>query len=128
MGDNAVNESIELPIEKDTGEMQTGNEAFSKAIQELGEALFLNYEDKTSNLASRNILGMIKIETLNDFMERRYGFRYTELDVIVQQKKSLVVSHKGYGILQLIESLKAIKADFTQTEIPISWMQKLSRR
>jgi len=128
MGDNAVNESIEIPIETDTREISSENNTFQKAIQELGEALFLNYDDKTSNLVAKNILGMIKIETLNDFMERRYGFRYTELDVLVKYKKALVVSHKGYGVTQFIEALKAIKVDFTQQEIPISYMQKLMGR
>lgn len=128
MGDNAVNESIEIPIETDTRDVSSENNAFQKAIQELGEAIFLNYEDKTSNLTTKNRLGMIKIETLNDFMERRYGFRYTELDVIVKQQKNIVISVKGFGIMKFIEALNAIKADFTQQEIPISYMQKLMRR
>jgi hypothetical protein len=129
MGDNAINESVTIPI-KDESNYQSGNEneAFQKAIRELGEALFLNYEDKTSNLTSKNIQGMIKIEALNDFMFAQYGFRYTELDMIVKYKKTLVVSQKAFGITQFIEALKAIQASFTQTEIPATMMQKLSGR
>lgn len=125
MGENAVNESLEIPIESEGVNTSTGNEAFQLAIQELGEALFLNYEDKTSNLTSQNIRGMIKIEALNEFMFSQYGFRYTELDIIVQKKKALVVSQKGFGIDKLIDALKAIQASFTQTEMPISTMQKM---
>lgn len=128
MSNNAINESLEIPIEQDLEETHGGNEGFQLAIQELGEAVFLNYEEKTSNLTSKNISGMIKIEVLNDFMERRYGFRYTELDVLVLKKRSLVVSQKGYGLTQFIESLKAIQASFVQQEIPQSTLQKLIRR
>jgi hypothetical protein len=128
MSNNAVNEAIEIPIEQDIIDESSGNEGFRQAIQELGEAVFLNYEEKTSNLTSKNISGMIKIEVLNDFMERRYGFRYTELDVLVLKKRSLVVSQKGYGLTQFIEALKAIQASFVQQEIPTGTMQRLIRR
>jgi hypothetical protein len=128
MSNNAVNEAIEIPIEQDIIDESSGNEGFRQAIQELGEAVFLNYEEKTSNLTSKNISGMIKIEVLNDFMERRYGFRYTELDVLVLKKRSLVVSQKGYGLTQFIEALKAIQASFVQQEIPMGTMQRLIRR
>jgi hypothetical protein len=98
------------------------------AIRELGEALFYSYPDKTSVLSDENILGMIRIETLNEFMLRKYGFRYTSLDAVVEYKKRLVVSKNGYGILQFIELVKSIQASFQQTELPQTLAQRIMRR
>jgi hypothetical protein len=127
MGDNAVNQSVEIPIEETTEEAK-GNDTFPMAIRELGEALFSSYPDKTSVLSDENILGIIRIETLNEFMLRKYGFRYTSLDAVVEYKKRLVVSKNGYGILQFIELVKSIQASFQQTEIPQTIAQRLLNR
>jgi hypothetical protein len=127
MGSNAVNESIDIPLEE-SNEESKGNDTFPMAIRELGEALFSSYPDKTSVLSDENILGMIRIETLNEFMLRKYGFRYTSLDAVVEYKKRLVVSKNGYGILQFIELVKSIQASFQQTELPQTLAQRIMRR
>lgn len=113
MSDNAVNESVTIPLEVEAQKGEENN-AFPLAVKELGEALFLNYDEKTSNLSDENILGIIRCNTLNDFMEERYGFRYTVLDVLVQKKMTLVMSRNGYGIAQFIELVKSIQATFEQ--------------
>jgi hypothetical protein len=59
---------------------------------------------------------MLKIVALNDLIERRYGFRYTELDIIVLNKKALVLSEKGYGLKIFTDVLNSIKAEFAQIE------------
>ena len=127
MGSNAVNESIDIPLEEGDEESK-GNDTFPMAIRELGEALFSSYPDKTSVLSDENILGIIRIETLNEFMLRKYGFRYTSLDAVVEYKKRLVVSKNGYGILQFIELVKSIQASFQQTELPQTLAQRIMRR
>lgn len=128
MGENAVNESVTIPIEEDNNEETKGNDTFPMAIRELGEAIFQNYDEKTSNLSDENILGIIRCNTLNDFMSERYGVRFTVLDELVQKKMALVISRKGYGIDKFIELTKSIQASFTQTEIPATIAQRLMRR
>lgn len=125
---NAVNESIEIPMSDDTKEESKGNDTFPMAIRELGESLFLNYPNKTSNLSDENILGMIRIEALNDFMQAKYGFRYSVLDIVVQYKKELVISKNGFGITAFNDLVKSIQASFQQTEIPQSIGQRIMRR
>jgi hypothetical protein len=124
---NAVNESIELPIPEEEETAKHGD-TFPLAIRELGESLFLNYPNKTSNLSDENILGMIRIEALNDFMQSKYGFRYSVLDIVVQYKKELVISKNGFGISAFNDLVKSIQASFQQTEIPQTIGQRLMRR
>lgn len=114
MSDNAVNKTITMPMEEEEeGEVMN---TFPLAIKELGEALFENYEDKTSNLSEENVLGMIRCDTLNEFMEVNYGFRYTSLDVVVRGKLARNLSIKGFGIEKLIEIVQSIQASFQQLE------------
>jgi hypothetical protein len=130
MGQNAVNESVEIPLD-DEPRGGGGNEqnSFPMAIRELGEGLFLNYPDKTSILTEDNINGMIKISVLNEFMQAKYGYRYVVLDTLVTEKKTLSLSKGGVGIEKFIEILKSIQASFEQTQLPVnSTLQKLMRR
>lgn len=128
MGENAVNESVTIPIEEDNETEAKGNDTFPMAIRELGEAIFQNYNEKTSNLSEENILGIIRCNALNDFMSERYGIRFTVLDELVTNKMALVISRNGYGIEKFIELTKAIQASFTQTEIPANIAQRLLQR
>jgi hypothetical protein len=125
---NAVEESIEIPITEDVTTGTSEQNSFPMAIRELGEALFQNYEDKTSVLTEDNIQGMLKIEVLNDFMLAKYGFRYSVLDTLVREKKNLSLSKNGFGIEKLIEIVKSIQASFEQTQLPPTTLQKLMRR
>lgn len=124
---NAVNESIEISIPEEE-EDKKGSDTFPLAIRELGESLFLNYPNKTSNLSDENILGMLRIEALNDFMQSKYGFRYSVLDIVVQYKKELVLSKDGLGIKAFTELVKSIQTSFQQTDIPQTIGQRLMRR
>jgi hypothetical protein len=124
---NAVEESVEIPISDESGGDENQSQ-FPMAIRELGEALFLNYPDKTTVLTEDNIQGMIKIEVLNDFMFEKYGFRYSVLDTLVREKKTLSLSKNGFGIEKLIEIVKSIQATFEQAQVQPSFSQKMMRR
>lgn len=115
MSDNAVNKTITMPMEEEEEAGEVVN-TFPLAIKELGEALFENYEDKTSNLSEENVLGMIRCGTLNEFMEINYGFRYASLDVVVREKLARNMSVKGFGIEKLIEIVQSIQATFQQLD------------
>jgi hypothetical protein len=118
MGDNSVIDDINIDMTSDDdGDTKTRN-TFSESIKELGRALFKEYEDKTSNLSNDNILGMIRIIALNEYMERSYGYRYSSLDVLVKEVNTRRLSHKGFGITKLIEIVKSIQASFEQYELP----------
>jgi len=128
MADNAVNKSITFEIDEDKKGVDTEQNSFPLAIQELGEGLFEKYPDKTSLLSDENILGMIRCEALNEYMQVKYGFRYSTLDIIVKEKKSLSISKDGYGIVKFIEIVKSIQATFEQMQVPLSTMDRLRGR
>jgi len=128
MGDNAVNESVEVPIDAEQEETEERLDTFPLAIRELGEALFLKYDEKTSNLTDENIQGIIRCNTLNDYMQERYGIRYTVLDTLIDSKMKLVMSRNGYGVDKLIELIQSIQASFQQAEVAPSLGQNLLRR
>lgn len=127
MTDNAVNKAITMPIDEDEDEEVIQN-TFPLAIKELGEALFENYEDKTSNLTEENILGSIRCAALNEYMEVNYGYRYSSLDIIVRTKMSRALSKNGYGIGKLIEIVQSIQASFQQMEAPTMTQKVLGKR
>jgi hypothetical protein len=126
MSDNAVNKSINLPLAEDEETVQENT--FPLAIKELGEALFEDYEDKTSNLSEENILGTIRCDAINEYMEITYGYRYASLDVIVQKKMARNLSNNGFGIERLIEIVKSVQASFQAVEQPSMGQQMLGRR
>ena len=127
MSDSSVNKSLTIPIEEDKDEGKEQN-TFPLAIRELGEGLFENYEDKTSNISEENILGIIRCRAINDFMQEQYGFRYSVLDKICEDKMRLNLSNRGFGIEKFIEIVKSIQATFEQTQLPATLGQKLMRR
>jgi len=128
MADNAVNKSITFEVDADKKQGEIEQNSFPLAIQELGEGLFENYPDKTSLLSDENILGMIRCETLNEYMQVKYGFRYPTLDIIVKEKKNLSLSREGYGIVKFIEIVKSIQATFEQMQIPQTSLDRLRGR
>lgn len=128
MSENAVNKSITMDMEEKDEAPVTEQNTFPLAIQELGEGLFENYFDKTSNLTEENILGIIRCRALNDFMLEKYGVRYSVLDKIVEDKMSLNISRNGFGIEKFIEIVKSIQASFEQTQLPTTLSQKMFGR
>lgn len=127
MSDNAVNKSITMEMEEKKSEVIEQN-TFPLAIQELGEGLFENYPDKTTNITDENIRGIIRCRALNDFMLEKYGVRYSVLDKIVEDKMSLNLSRNGYGIERFIEIVKSIQASFEQTQLPATLSQRMFKR
>jgi len=127
MSDSSVNKSLTIPIEEEKEDLKEQN-TFPLAIRELGEGLFENYEDKTSSLSEENIIGIIRCRAINDFMHEQYGFRYSVLDKICEDKMRLNLSNKGFGIEKFIEIVKSIQATFEQTQLPATLGQKLMRR
>lgn len=126
MTDNSVNKAITMPLEEED-ETEVVQNTFPLAIKELGEALFENYEDKTSYLSEENILGSIRCAALNEYMEVNYGYRYSSLDIIVRTKMARSLSKNGYGIGKLIEIVQSIQASFQQMETPTPTQKLLGR-
>jgi hypothetical protein len=128
MSENAVNKSITMDMGDNTREIPPEQNTFPLAIQELGEGLFENYLDKTSNITEENILGIIRCRALNDFMLEKYGVRYSVLDKICEDKMNLNISRNGFGIEKFIEIVKSIQATFEQTQLPSTLSQKMFGR
>lgn len=128
MTDNAVNKSITMDIEEKDKELPFESNTFPLAIQELGQGLFENYSDKTSDLTDENIKGIIRCRALNDFMQEKYGVRFSVLDKIVEDKMNLNISRNGKGIKDFIEIVKSIQATFEQTQLPSTLGQRLFGR
>lgn len=127
MVDNSVNKSLTFEIEEDKKEISEQN-TFPLAIAELGEGLFDNYADKTSNITDENMKGIIRCRALNDFMLEKYGVRYSVLDKICEDKMSLQLSRNGYGVEKFIEIVKSIQATFEQTQLPAILAQRMTGR
>jgi hypothetical protein len=126
MSDNSVNKSITFDVEEDKKEVVEQN-TFPLAIAELGEGLFENYPDKTSDITDENIKGIIRCRALNDFMLEKYGIRYSVLDKIVEDKMNLQISRNGKGIDKFIEIVKSIQATFEQTQLPQTLADRFRR-
>lgn len=115
MGDNAVNKSINIPLKPvDAGEKKVNS--FADAIEALGKVGFEDYEDKTSNLTSENILGQVRCELINNWKQENYGFRHSSLDLICRRMPQKSMSRNGFGMGKLIELLKGINATFEQND------------
>jgi hypothetical protein len=111
--ENAVAEAITASlVEKHDGAEEVDTNNFPAAIQEIGEAIFERYPEKTGILSSENILGMIRCKSLNDYMQETTGVRYTVLDSIVLQTESRRLSLNGKGINLFIDAIHGIQASF----------------
>lgn len=115
MGDNSVNESINIPIEEDEDTRKQVN-SFSDALDSIGKITLDRYEDKTSNITSENIIGHIRCEVLNDWKLRNYGFKHESLDLIRIRMPQKSMSRSGFGLTKLIEAIKGIQASFEQND------------
>lgn len=113
---NAANDIL---IKEDTEEMVLEQRnTVQDVIREISKTLFEKYTKKTSNLTDLNIEGMIQAESLNEYMEKNFGYRYTVLDVLCRSKRDLALSSGGFGIATFIESIKSVQATIEQHEIP----------
>lgn len=116
MSDNAVNKSINIPLDVESDDKETKTNSFSDAIDALGRVAFETYEDKTSNLTSENILGQIRCEILNDWKQTTYGYKHESLALICKRMPQKSMSRNGFGLTKLIELVKGIQASFEQND------------
>jgi len=125
--ENAVAEAITASlVEKNEGDIDNESNNFPAAIQEIGEAIFERYPEKTGILSSENILGMIRCKALNDYMQETTGVRYTVLDSIVLQTESRRLSINGKGLNLFIEAIRGIQASFDNA--PQGLIDRYTRR
>jgi len=116
MSDNAVNKSINIPLDVEEDNNTGRSNSFSDAIEALGKIALETYEDKTSNLTSENILGQIRCEVLNDWKLTTYGYEHSSLKLICKRMPQKSMSRNGFGLLKLIEMVKGIQASFEQND------------
>lgn len=116
MGDNAVNKSINIPLEPVGSSEEKKVNSFADAVEALGKVALQDYEDKTSNLSSDNIIGHIRMELINDWKHSMYGYRHSSLDLICNRVPVKTMSRGGYGITKLIEIIKGVNATFEQND------------
>jgi hypothetical protein len=115
MTDNAVNKSINIPLELEEADTKQVN-SFSDAIESLARVSMDTYEDKTSNLTSDNITGQLRCEIINNWKEATYGYRHSSLDLICLRMPVKSMSRGGYGLTALTAIVKGIQASFEQND------------
>jgi len=115
MSDNAVNKSINIPLELEEADTKQVN-SFSDAIESLARVSMDTYEDKTSNLTSDNITGQLRCEIINNWKEATYGYRHSSLDLICLRMPVKSMSRGGYGLTALTAIVKGIQASFEQND------------
>lgn len=113
--ENAVAEAITASLEDNSNhEFEKDVNNFPAAVQEIGEALFERYPEKTGILSNENILGMIRCKVLNDYIQEATGIRYAVLDTIVEETQNRRLSQGGKGLQLFIEAIHGIQASFQQ--------------
>lgn len=111
--DNAVNEAITASFdERNVPDGDGSRNDFPAAIQEIGEAIFERYPDKTSIISNENAIGIIRCRVLNDYIQETTGVRYAVLDTIPEQKLALTLSTNGKGLNLFIEAIHGIQVAF----------------
>jgi hypothetical protein len=118
--ENAVAEAITASLEKEHGNNESSDvNNFPAAIQEIGEALFERYPEKTTILSSENVLGIIRCKALNEYIQETTGVRYTVLDIIAEETVSRRLSINGKGLQLFIDAIHGINASFQQVAAPL---------
>ena len=112
--ENAVAAAITASLDNKSDATPNSENNFPAAIQEIGEALFERYPEKTGILSNENILGIIRCKALNDYMQETTGVRYTLLDLIIEQTESRRLSANGKGLNLFIDAIHGIQASFEQ--------------
>lgn len=117
MPESSISKSIVIASEPSEDEKPVTT-SFPDAVKELGKALHERYPERTSNITGENEKGLLKIDILNEYMKKNFGYQFETLNKLSIQKITRVVSVKGFGVEKLIEIIKGIQASFEQTEIP----------
>lgn len=115
MGNSAVNDIL---MEEEEETETKNNNSFPETITKMGNTLFRDYPEKTSNLSAENINGIIRARVLNNYMAQNFGYEYEAINELIKNKQIYVVSEKGFGVASLIEFVKSIQATFEQTQLP----------
>ena len=121
-----VVESITMEDDDEENNSKEVN-SLNETIKELGRSAFDRHIDKTSNLTNENIIGIIQAQSLNEYMEVNFGYRYSILDKLCSDKKILVVSRKGMGLEAFKELVKSIQATFEQSQLPQRLQNMMNR-
>ena len=99
----ALLEDSELSGDSSTGATGVG---VSEIIPELDNALNkYNFYGK-SNITKRNLRGILKAESFQNFLSQRYGFRIETLDALINTKLKNCLSVDGIGRRQIIEMIQ----------------------
>ncbi len=116
MGDNSVNKSINIDLSEENEQSTSSANSFSDAIDSLADVALERYEEKTSNITQTNVIGHIRCNLLNQWVQENYGFRHNSLDLIVSQMPRKSMSKGGFGLTKLIEIVKGINVSYEQNE------------
>lgn len=112
---NALEEDI-ISTEENESETKKVN-SFADAIDSLGKEAFEKHFDKTANISGRNIKGILRAISLNDWKEKQYGYRHKSLDLLVEKMPVHRMSQSGFGLKTFTEIIKGIQASFEQNEL-----------
>lgn len=78
----------------------------SDIIPALDKALNAENFYAKSNLTNRNLRGILKAYSFQDYLFNRYGFRISALDALIEAKRQNVLSVDGVGRRQVIEMIQ----------------------
>jgi len=98
------------------------------SVKELEETLHKKFPNRHSLLSYENIDGMTQVDTLNEYMDINFGYRFRVLDKLCVSKCERVVSKDGFGIASSIEIVKAIQATFEQHQLGDTGLRGLISR
>lgn len=85
---------------------KTDTMGVSEIIPELDNALNLyNFYGKSA-ITKRNLRGILKAESFQNYLFHRYGFRIRSLDALINTKLKNVLSVDGLGRRQVIEMIQ----------------------
>jgi hypothetical protein len=88
--------------------------AFVKA---LGVIMSKEDIDQKTQLSDRNIQGIMQGLTFNDSLERHFGFRIKEVDVLISEKLVKSISLDRLGKNELIELFRAMKLELEGSNV-----------
>jgi hypothetical protein len=128
--EDSVTSSIEESMDNDfIDDNENKTTAFPDAIKALGETAFKKYPLKDSNITAENRLGMTQGLVLNNYFHEKYGYRFTSIDVFIEDTMKRKISVKGFGLSTLEKMLESLHASFENVDAKDdSLMSKLRRK
>jgi hypothetical protein len=101
-------------FDKDEGEREPSSlAAFVKAL-----SLIMSKEelDQKTQLSDRNIQGIMKLLTFNDHLQRNFGLRLKEIDILIAEKLIKTISLDRQGKDEILELFRAMKLELESGE------------